>query len=89
MILMIYIGNVYIADWANSRIRKVTTSTSIISKIAGTSSAGYSGDNGLATSTALNYPSGIALDTSGTLPFMLSLQVQLYSHTQYRQRVRR
>jgi|SRR5450432_129282 len=33
-------GNIYIADTANSRIRKVTFSTGIISTVAGTSAAG-------------------------------------------------
>ncbi len=55
----------YIADSANNRIRKVTASTGIITTIAGTGSAGYSGDNGQATSAALNGPIGIALDSAG------------------------
>ncbi len=59
-------GNVYIADFFNSRIRKVTISTGIITTFAGTTSYGYSGDNGAATSTTLQNPSGVALDTSGT-----------------------
>ncbi len=59
------IGNVYIADSYNSRIRKVTVSTGIITTIAGTGDYGYSGDNGAATLAKLSYPSGIALDASG------------------------
>ena len=59
------IGNVYIADWYNSRIRKV--SSGIITTIAGTGSASYSGDNGAATSATLYYPSGVALDASGRI----------------------
>ena len=61
------IGNVYIADYVNSRIRKVTVSTGIISTIAGTGSASYSGDGGAATSAALKYPAGVALDASGRI----------------------
>ena len=58
------IGNVYIADTSNNRIRKV--STGIITTIAGSSTSGsYSGDNGAATSATLNYPAGLALDVSG------------------------
>ncbi len=34
--------------------------------IAGTGSAIYSGDNGAATSAALKYPSGVAVDSAGT-----------------------
>jgi sugar lactone lactonase YvrE len=59
-------GNVYIADYLNNRIRKVTISTGIISTIAGTGAHGYSDDNEAATSATLNYPAGIAVDSSGT-----------------------
>ena len=60
------IGNVYIADYANYRIRKVTVSTGIISTIAGSSTSGtFSGDEGLATLAKLNLPCGVALDASG------------------------
>ena len=59
------IGNVYIADYFNHRIRKV--STGIISTIAGTGTASYSGDNGAATSATLSYPYGVALDASGRI----------------------
>ena len=37
----------------------------IITTIAGTSTNGYSGDNGAATSATLYYPGGVALDASG------------------------
>ena len=57
----------YIADTDNDRIRKVTVSTGIISTIAGTGSASYSGDNGAATSATLNNPYGVALDASGMI----------------------
>ncbi len=55
----------YIADYYNSRIRKVTVSTGIISTVAGTGTAGYT-DNALATKAKLNYPTGVAFDSSGT-----------------------
>ena len=61
------IGNVYIADYNNHRIRKVTVSTGIITTIAGTGSSSYSGDNGAATSAALYNPYGVALDASGRI----------------------
>ena len=62
------IGNVYIADYLNNRIRKVTVSTGIISTIAGTgSTSSYSGDGGAATSATLYYPSGVAVDASGRI----------------------
>ena len=37
----------------------------VITTIAGTGSASYSGDNGAATSAVLNYPFGICVDASG------------------------
>ena len=67
MISLHHIGNIYIVDWNNSRIRKVTVSTGIISIIAGTGSFGYSGDNGAATSATLSYPYGVVLDTAGNV----------------------
>jgi sugar lactone lactonase YvrE len=60
-------GNLYIADLANNRIRKVAVGTGIISTVAGNGTAGYSGDGGAATSAELNYPYGVAVDASGNL----------------------
>jgi sugar lactone lactonase YvrE len=57
--------NVYIADSSNNRIRMVDRSTGKISTIAGNGAAGYAGDNGAASSSVLNNPSGIALDALG------------------------
>ena len=57
----------YIGDNDNSRVRKVTVATTIISTFAGTGSAGYSGDNGVATSAALNFLRGVAVDSSGIM----------------------
>ena len=39
----------------------------IITTIAGTGSAGYSGDNGAATLAELYYPNGVVLDASGRI----------------------
>lgn len=60
-------GNIYIADSSNNRIRKVSTSTGFITTIAGDGTAGFSGDEGLATAAKLNQPNGIAVDSSGNL----------------------
>ncbi len=60
-------GNIYIADVNNHRIRKVNTSTGIISTVAGNGTLGYGGDGSTATSANLNYPSGIAVDDSGNI----------------------
>ena len=67
------IGNVYIADRYNHRIRKVTVSTGIITTIAGTGSQSYSGDNGAATSATLNNPFGVAVDASGRILYYCPL----------------
>ncbi len=58
-------GNLYIADIVNQRIRKV--SGGVITTVAGTGTAGYSGDDGQATSAQLNYPIGVAVDAAGSL----------------------
>ena len=62
---MSFLGNVYIADRYNHRVRKVTVSTGIITTYAGTGTSSYSGDNGDATSAAIYYPGGVTVDTSG------------------------
>jgi hypothetical protein len=59
-------GNVYIADGGNNAIRKVNAN-GIITTIAGTGTAGYSGDNGPATLAQLNDPQELVLDPSGNL----------------------
>ena len=59
-------GNWYIADTANNRIRMVTAAGEI-STIAGTATAGSSGDHVPATAAELNAPHGIAIDGSGNL----------------------
>ena len=61
-------GNVYFADIQNNRIRKVNP-YGIISTVAGTGTAGFSGDGGAATAAALNYPSGVAADGAGNVYF--------------------
>jgi trimeric autotransporter adhesin len=60
-------GNLYIADSGNNRIRKVTAGSAIITTIVGNGTAGYSGDNGPATSAELNKPAALAIDSSGNL----------------------
>lgn len=59
-------NNVYISDPNNHRIRKVSPN-GIISTIAGTGLAGFSGDNGPSTLAALNFPTGLASDLAGNV----------------------
>ena len=59
------LGNLYIADTSNHRVRKVTVSTGIITTFAGTGTSSYGGDGSAATSAALYYPIGVALDSPG------------------------
>ena len=60
-------GNFYFSDTNNNRIRMVNISTGIIITVAGISTRGYSGDNGLATLAALDNPTGVAVDAKGNI----------------------
>lgn len=59
-------GNYYIADGLNYLIRKVDTH-GIITTIAGVGRFGYSGDNGPATSAAIGFVTGLAVDNAGNV----------------------
>ncbi|MGH9744909.1 MAG: InlB B-repeat-containing protein, partial [Candidatus Acidiferrales bacterium] len=67
------VGNLYIADTGNDRIRKADNSaTHVINTVAGGipvcfSPASACGDGGAATSAALNHPTGVFLDGSNNL----------------------
>ena len=58
-------GELFIADTTNHRIRKV--SAGIITTVAGTGTAGLSGDGGPATSAQLSSPYGVAITAAGNL----------------------
>jgi len=59
-------GTIYIPDTSNNRIRKVTPD-GIISTIAGTGTAGFSGDGGPATAAEINGVEGMAVGPDGSL----------------------
>jgi RHS repeat-associated protein len=59
-------GNIYINEYYNHRVRKVTAN-GIITTVAGTGIRGYSGDGGPATLARLNYPWSTAVDEAGSL----------------------
>lgn len=58
-------GNLYIADFGNNVVRKV--SNGVITTVAGNGTKGYSGDGGPATSAQFRAPWGVAVDTAGNL----------------------
>jgi uncharacterized protein (TIGR03437 family) len=60
-------GNLFVADWGNARIRKVSAS-GIITTVAGGGTANP-GNGGPAASAQLYSPAGIAVDASGDLFF--------------------
>jgi uncharacterized protein (TIGR03437 family) len=60
------IGNLYIGDTFNQKVRKVTPA-GIITTVAGSGVQGFRGDGGQATSAQLNYPLGLYVDASGVL----------------------
>ena len=59
-------GNLYIADSENHRIRRVDGS-GIITTVAGTGERGFSGDGGPALEAQLSGPTGISVDSSGSV----------------------
>jgi len=62
-------GNVYITDYYNHRIRKVTAATGLITTVAGTGTAGFQGEAGPATTARLYYPIGMSVDNAGNVYF--------------------
>jgi sugar lactone lactonase YvrE len=73
------LGNIYIADTDNNRIRVINTQSSSITilgvtigsgtiqTVAGNGTEGFSGDGGAATSAELANPQGVALDANSNL----------------------
>lgn len=63
------LGNLYVADMENNKVRKVLSPTvqgsDLISTFAGNGKRGFKGDKGPALVAELNDPSGLAIDSSG------------------------
>lgn len=59
-------GDLYLADFAAHRVRRVST-LGIITTIAGTGVAGFSGDGGSAAAAQVNGPWGLVIDSGGSL----------------------
>ncbi|WP_263417411.1 Ig-like domain repeat protein [Terriglobus albidus] len=64
------LGNLYIADNYNHVVRAVDLGTNIIRTVAGTGTAGHSGDGGAATSAHLNGPNGLAVDPAAGILYI-------------------
>ena len=59
-------GNVYVGDTANNRVRKVAPN-GVITTVAGSGDAGYSGDGGAAVNAQVGNPAALAVDTAGNI----------------------
>ncbi len=60
-------GNVYFANTGGQIVDRVDASTGAVTAVAGTGTAGFSGDGGSAANAQLDLPSGVALDGAGNL----------------------
>jgi hypothetical protein len=60
-------GDLFIADTLDSEVREILAATHNIQTVAGSSTAGYSGDEGPATSAQLNDPYGVFVDRLGNI----------------------
>jgi len=58
-------GELFVAEASTHRIRKIATN--VITRFAGTGTAGYSGDGGPATNAQLNQPYAVGVDASGNV----------------------
>src|SRR5262249_34291963 len=61
------LGNIFIADTGHHRVRRVDAVTGLITTVAGTGAAGFSGNGGLAKNAQLSSPKGVFIETTGSL----------------------
>ncbi len=60
-------GNLFIANTGANDVIELAAGSTTPTIAVGTGSAGYSGDNGLASNAQLNLPTGLAVDSQGDL----------------------
>ncbi len=60
-------GNIIFSDIGSNQVREINASTGVVTAIAGTGVAGYSGDGGPAAQAELNAPWGLAVDPVGNI----------------------
>lgn len=60
-------GDLYFSDSKNQRVRRIDYNTGIIRTVAGNGAAGYSGDGQSAQAAKLNNPTGVAVDSQGSM----------------------
>jgi sugar lactone lactonase YvrE len=60
-------GNIYIAEALMNRVRRVSATSVIVTTVAGTGTAGFSGDGGPAAAARMSTPSAVAFDRAGNL----------------------
>ena len=58
-------GNVFVADYNNSCIRKIVAATAVVSTVAGTGTAGFA--DGTGTAAQFRFPTGVACDANGNV----------------------
>jgi serine/threonine protein kinase, bacterial len=59
-------GNIFVADYANNKIRKLTAA-GVVTTIAGNSANNPGSADGIGSAAGFNSPAGIAVDGNGTL----------------------
>ena len=70
-------GNFYIAEFGTNRIRRVDATSGKITTAIGDGNQGFAGDGGPANKVQMNGPTGIAIDGSGNLIFVDSLNYRI------------
>jgi hypothetical protein len=60
-------GDLYFTDTSNQRVRRIEYVTGVIRTVAGNGTAGYSGDSGQSTLASLSSPTGVGIDSTGSV----------------------